>query len=145
MEGIIYNILTLKGISDKEAIKQAESYLYEQKFYTIMYKQYLTRHKLVDELADYDIDFNKKLKKLNSILSSINDSQPNLLNNILGTIIKNLDNQPGLTLSVFKRDLNSLEQIPTSEQKLFMKDFDKLIKEYSTHTEENDKNKIETF
>ena len=78
-------------------------------------------------------------------MSSINDSQPNLLNNILGTIIKNLDNQPGLTLSVFKRDLNSLEQIPTSEQKLFMKDFDKLIKEYSTHTEENDKNKIETF
>lgn len=145
MQGIIYNIYSLKGIADKEAIKQAENFLYEQKFYTIMYKQYLTRHKLVDELADYDIDFNKKMKKLNSMLSSINDSQPNLLNNILGTIIKNLDNQPGLTLSVFKRNLDPLKQIPVSEQKLFMKDFDKLLKEYSTHTEANDKNKIETF
>lgn len=145
MQGIIYNILTLKGLNYEDAINQSEKFLFKQKFYTIMHKQYLTRHKLDDELADYDIDFNRKIKKFNNMLLTINDSQPNLLNNILGTAIKNLDNQPALTLSVIKRDLSSLKKIPVSEQKLFMNDFDKLIKEYSSHTEENDKNKIETF
>lgn len=143
IHGIIYNILMLKGLNEKDAIQQSEKFLFDNKFYTLMHKQHLTKDS--DELADYDRDFNNKLKQLNAMLETLNDNQPNLLNGILKVLNKNIYDNPALILSVLKRDLTVLQNIPKSEQKLFMKDFDKLIQEYTTHTEDLDKDKIETF
>ena len=145
MHGIIYNIFKLKGFNDNEAMKESEQFLFKEKFYTIMHKQFLKKHRLIDELADYDIDFENKINKFKSMFSKLNDTQPDLLNSIISTMIENMENQPGLTLSVYKRSLNKLKKIPRSEQKLFMEDFDKMINEYSTHTEDLEKDKIETF
>ncbi len=144
VHAIIYNILKLKGVeNDTEALKQAEQFLFNNKFYTLTYKQDLPIYS--DKLADYDIDFNKKLLYLMELLKDRNDKQPNFLNSILQRFNENIYNEPSLTYSIIGRSLKDLHKIPKSEKKLFMKDFDNLIKEYSTHTEETEKDKIETF
>ena len=143
LQGIVYNIFILQGIDSNEAYDQAEKFLAENKFYTMLQKQHLSSND-IQNLAPYDLEFQKTLHHMMVFLSTINDRQPNFLNEILDTFVRNMVNEPTLTFSIISKDITPLHKMNDANKKNFIEDFKALIKQYEENSVETSE-KIQTF
>lgn len=141
---IILTLLHQKGMPYSEAFDNSIKILAEHKFYTMLYKQTLNTKKDYENMAPHDIEFNQKLKTLSTILSSINDRQPDFLNEILETFIENILKEPNITFSVISKDITSLREMSKDNKIEFIQDYKKLISKYQLNSKD-DIPPIETF
>lgn len=145
MQSIIYCLLLYKGVDIDTAFDQSRDILFENKFYTLLKKQHLSKDRPPEEyLASYDIEFQKQLTKLSDILTDINDSQPDLLNDILEVFINNILKEPSLTFSVISKDITVLHKMSIQNKKNFIHEYKDLIAKYANNSTSEQK-KIETF
>ena len=142
MHAIIFNILKLKGINNEEAYDTAKQFLLEKKFYSLLQKQKICKDS--EKLASYDLEFQKHIDELTDILSVINDRQPDFLNPILLSFIHIIKKVPDISFSIIKKDISSLHKLSIDDKRAFIKDFEKLITQYS-EMETQESKKIETF
>lgn len=142
MQGIIFNILKLQNLNNDDAYDTAKQILLDNKFYSLLQKQKIPKDS--DRLASYDVEFQKNIDELIDILSIINDRQPDFLNPILEPFICNIKKVPDISFSLIKKDISSLHKLNIDNKKAFIKDFEKLIAQYS-EIETQESKKIETF
>lgn len=142
LQSIIYNIYVLKGVDFDQAYDKSEAFLFENKFYTLLWKQHFAKNS--PELAPYDLEFQEYLDQLVKIFSKINDHQPGFLNDILQSFIKNIQKEPVLTFSILNKDISSLNKMSDANKKNFIEDFKSLIKQYEDNSVQTTK-KLKTF
>lgn len=144
MQAIIHSIFVIEGFDYDTAYDNSENFLFSNRFYTLLKKQHFPKDEPEKYLAQHDIDFKKKLNHLVSVLSTINDNQPEFLNPILDALIKNLKREPALTLSTMQRDVTVLKTLSRDQKRQFIKDYEALISNYKENSSSTPP-KIETF
>lgn len=145
MQGVIYSILLFRGVDPDTAYYQSEQILFENKFNTLLRKQHLPKDEPPENyLAPYDIEFQKHLSALSEILTGINDRQPDFLNSILQTFIKNILNEPSLTFSIISKDVTPLHKMSKQNKKNFIQEYKDLILKYANDST-TEQTKIEMF
>jgi transcriptional regulator with XRE-family HTH domain len=132
---ILMTLFQLEGYSYDKSYELSAQTLFENKFYTIMEKQnILQENDIENKLSSYDIDFRKLLNELISLLTMINDRQPDFLNDILDSFIQNIKKEPTLAFSIISKDITMLENMSFHNKKNFIDEYKELIIKYSLNS-----------
>lgn len=128
--GIVSAMYKLDGYNKDESIQLTRELLYKNKFYTLIEKQSIIRHKDNDLLNEHDKEFMKLKNILVHHINYLGDKDVEYINEKLTVLCKNLNEEPSLTLAVIGISLVELNELDTNKKKEFINEFKEMIQRY---------------
>jgi vacuolar-type H+-ATPase subunit F/Vma7 len=154
LQGIVYALNLLKGMSDTEAIEKAGQELYKHKIYTLDERNQIAKAEKTGEiiaglknadnvnsnLPENEIRFYNVLRELVKAFDKLKDSNVDYMLAILTNLINNLRNRKtrNMMLALLTIPLKSVEDIPEEKQREIYKGLVKYIEEEATQNEIKD-------
>ncbi|MBR0599028.1 helix-turn-helix domain-containing protein [Sinanaerobacter chloroacetimidivorans] len=141
LQAFLYNLLKYKSEDFKSTFEETTNILTTYKFYSISKKNELLRkthsqEEVEEILTDFDKLNEGYINQIQRRIESFSNLNIEYANGKLDILTKNLQADTPLVFGLFGIDLTPLKELDIDVKRSFIKDIDKLVKEYGTKIDE---------